>query len=151
MPIPRENRHIILYGLVLALLVLALKWLQWQFLILDNAIEIYIGFIALFFTLLGIWLARQLTKPKVKTVVVEKEVPIVSVPDKSLLEELNLSSREYEVLQLLAKGQSNNDIAENLYLSTSTVKTHLYNLYSKMEVKSRTQAMEKAKRLKNID
>ncbi len=151
MPIPRENRHIILYGLVLALLVLALKWLQWQFLILDNAIEIYIGFIALFFTLLGIWLARQLTKPKVKTVVVEKEVPIVSVPDKSLLEELNLSSREYEVLQLLAKGQSNNDIAENLYLSTSTVKTHLYNLYSKMEVKSRTQAMEKAKRLKIID
>ena len=151
MPIPRENRHIILYGLVLALLVLALKWLQWQFLILDNAIEIYIGFIALFFTLLGIWLARQLIKPKVKTVVVEKEVPIVSVPDKSLLEELNLSSREYEVLQLLAKGQSNNDIAENLYLSTSTVKTHLYNLYSKMEVKSRTQAMEKAKRLKIID
>ncbi len=151
MPIPRENRHIILYGLVLALLVLALKWLQWQFLILDNAIEIYIGFIALFFTLLGIWLAKQLIKPKVKTVVVEKEVPIVSVPDKSLLEELNLSSREYEVLQLLAKGQSNNDIAENLYLSTSTVKTHLYNLYSKMEVKSRTQAMEKAKRLKIID
>src|SRR5690606_13915827 len=151
MPIPRENRHIILYGLVLALLVLALKWLQWQFLILDNAIEIYIGFIALFFTLLGIWLAKQLIKPKVKAVVVEKEVPIVSVPDKSLLEELNLSSREFEVLQLLAKGQSNNDIAENLYLSTSTVKTHLYNVYSKMEVKSRTQAMEKAKRLKIID
>jgi len=150
MSISRDFGHIFLYGLALALLVFVLKWLQWKFLILDNAMEIYIGLIALFFTFLGIWMARQFIKPRVKTVVVEKEVPMAPSLDQSLLKELNLSSREYEVLQLLAKGQSNNLIAENLFLSTSTVKTHLYNLYSKLDVKSRTQAMEKAKRLKII-
>jgi ATP/maltotriose-dependent transcriptional regulator MalT len=64
------------------------------------------------------------------------------------LKKLNLSNREYEVLQLLTKGFSNSDIAEKLFLSLSTVKTHVSNLFMKMDVKSRTQAIEKAKRLK---
>lgn len=148
-------RHIVLYGLILAILVFALKWLQWKFLIVDNAIDIYIGLIAIFFTVLGIWVAAQLVKPKIQTVIVEKEV-IVAQPkgftiNETELKKLNLSNREYEILWLLAKGNSNTDIAENLFLSLSTIKTHVSNLYFKMEVKSRTQAIEKAKRLKIIE
>ena len=103
----------------------------------------------MFFTVLGVWIALQLVKPKVETLIVEKEVFIHSSDDMAIneseLKKLNLSTREYEVLQLLTKGQSNAEIAENLFLSLSTVKTHVSNLFVKMDVKSRAQAIEKAK------
>lgn len=143
-------RHIILYGLILAILVFILKWLQWKFLIVDNAIDIYVGLIAVFFTALGIWVAMQLVKPKTQTIVIEKAIPETISVNETELKKLNLSSREHEVLQLLAKGYSNADIANNLYLSVSTVKTHVSNIFLKMDVKSRTQTIEKAKRLKII-
>jgi len=153
MTLIKDIKHIFLYGLILACLVFILKWLQWKFLIIDNSIDIYIGLIAVFFTILGVWVATQLIKPK--TVVVEKEV-IVHQADEFVLNEielnkLNLSTREYEVLQLLGKGCSNSDIANQMFLSISTVKTHVSNLFLKMDVKSRTQAIEKAKRLKVIE
>ena len=155
MTLLKDFRHIILYGLILAALIFALKWLQWKFLIVDNAIDIYIGLIAVFFTVLGIWVATQIVKPKVETVIVEKEIFITQPEEFTIneteLEKLNLNSREYEVLQLLAKGHSNTDIAENLFLSLSTIKTHVSNLYFKMDVKSRTQAITKAKLLKIIE
>ncbi len=147
-----KTRHITLYGLLLAMLVFVLKWLQWRFLIVDNSLDIYVGLIAVFFTLLGVWVALQLVKPKVQTVVVEKEIYISPAEEPAIneaeLKKLNLSNREYEVLQLLTKGYSNAEIAEHLFLSLSTVKTHVSNLFIKMDVKSRTQAIEKAKRLK---
>jgi DNA-binding CsgD family transcriptional regulator len=150
-----EHRPILLYGLLLALLVFVLKWLQWKFLIVDNAIDIYVGLIAVFFTALGVWVANQLVKPKVETIIVEKEI-ILQQPenfriDESALEKLNLNPREYQVLQLLAKGHSNADIANDLFLSLSTIKTHTSNLYLKMDVKSRTQAITKAKLLRIIE
>lgn len=145
-----RTRHIMLYALLLAVLVFVLKWIQWKFLIVDNSTDIYIGLIAVFFTVLGIWVSTQLSRPK--TVVVEKEVYLQSASPAAVneveLKKLNLSSREYEVLQLLTKGYSNAEIAENLFLSLSTVKTHVSNLFVKMDVKSRTQAIEKARRLK---
>ena len=147
-----KTRHITLYGLIMAIFVFALKWFQWKFLVLDNATEIYSGLIAVSFTLLGIWVATQLTKPKIQKVIIEKE-SYVTLPaeveiNKAELQRLNLSNREHEVLHLLSKGQSNTEIAENLFLSLSTVKTHVSNLFVKMNVKSRAQAIEKAKRLK---
>lgn len=154
MTIFKEYKHIILYGFILAFFVFVLKWLQWKFLIVDNAIDIYVGLIAVFFTFLGIWVANQISRPKIKTVVVEKEIKVPEpnsyIPNECELKKLNLSSREYEVLQLLAKGKSNAEIGEELYLSIHTIKTHVSNLYLKMDVKSRTQAMDKAKRLKII-
>lgn len=147
-----KTRHITLYGLLLAILVFALKWFQWKFLIVDNSLDIYIGLIAIFFTILGVWVATQLAKPKVQTIIVEKEIYINQSDEFAIneteLKKLNLSNREYEVLQLLTKGYSNAEIAENLFLSLSTVKTHVSNLFVKMDVKSRAQAIEKAKRLK---
>jgi Response regulator containing a CheY-like receiver domain and an HTH DNA-binding domain len=150
-----RSRHLLLYGVLLALLVLLLKWLQWKFLIVDNSIDIYIGLIAIFFTMLGIWVATQLVKPKVEKLIVEKEVYIPQPQPFSVNEEelkkLNLSAREYEVLQLLAKGYSNAEIAKALFLSVSTVKTHVSNLFFKMDVKSRTQTIEKARRLRLVE
>lgn len=84
-----KTQYIILYGLLLAILVFALKWFQWKFLIVDNSLDIYIGLIAVFFTILGIWVATQLIKPKVQTVIVEKEV-YISQSDELTINETEL-------------------------------------------------------------
>ena len=134
-----KNKAVLLYGTGLALLLFLLKWLELRFIIFDHSMEIYIGAIAVIFTGLGIWLTLKLTKPKVETVIVEKEVS-----------RLGLSSRELEVLQLMAEGCSNDEIADRLFVSLNTIKTHTSNLFAKMDVKRRTQAIEKAKRLSLI-
>ncbi|HPN71122.1 MAG TPA: response regulator transcription factor [Saprospiraceae bacterium] len=150
----RSNKHIILYGAVLAILIFLLKWLQWKFLILDHSIEIYVGLVALLFTIMGFWIANQMTKTEVIINTVEKQVFVPSteifVLNETALLALDLSTREYEVLQLMEKGYSNAEIAEQLFLSLSTIKTHVSNLYQKMDVKSRTQAIGKAKALRII-
>jgi DNA-binding NarL/FixJ family response regulator len=85
-------------------------------------------------------------------VIVEKKVYVPQGGEFAVNEEelrkLNLTTREHEVLQLLSRGHSNAEIAERLFLSLSTVKTHVSNLLVKMDVKSRVQALEKAKRLR---
>ncbi len=140
------------YGITMAGLLLLLKWLEWRFVIIDHSIAIYIGLIALFFTFFGIWVAKQLLEVKTQTIVVEKEIYVPVTPEFVLneieLKKLNLTSREWDVLQLITQGKSNTEIASDLYLSTSTIKTHVSNILSKLEVKSRAQVMEKAKRLK---
>jgi NarL family two-component system response regulator LiaR len=147
----RKHKATLLYSVSLALLLFLLKWLELRFIIIDYSFEIYAGCIALIFTILGIWLALKLSKPKVKTVVVEKEVFVKSTGDfvrnTSLISELELSKREMEILNLLAQGLSNEEIASRLFVSLSTVKTHNQNLFVKLDVKRRTQAIEKAKRL----
>jgi DNA-binding CsgD family transcriptional regulator len=146
-----KNRRIVLYGVVLAVLMFLLKWLEFHFIIISNAYEVYVGAIAVFFTLLGIWLALKLTKPKVQTIVVEKPVYRNDAadfsPNQHELERLNLSRRELEVLELMAEGLSNQEISARLFVSLNTIKTHSSNLFEKMEVKRRTQAIEMAKRL----
>ena len=149
-----KNKAIILYSISLAFLLFLLKWLELRFIIFDHSFEIYIGFIAVIFTALGIWLALKLSKPKIKTVVVEKEVYITRnenfVLNTSLVAELELSKRELEILNLLAQGHSNQEIAAKLFISLSTVKSHIQNLFEKLDVKRRIQAVEKAKRLNLI-
>jgi len=149
-----RNKDTIIYSISLALLLLLLKWLELRFIIFDYSFEIYIGFIAVIFTALGIWLALKLSKPKIETIVVEKEVYINSntnfVLDTVLVLQLGLSKRELEILNLLARGHSNQEIAATLFISLSTVKTHLQNIFEKLEVKRRLQAVEKAKRLQLI-
>jgi len=154
-----KNKLIILYGLSLALLLFLLKWLEYRFIVISHSFEIYIGAIAVIFTGLGIWLSLKLSKPKIKTVVIEKEVIIEKevvltnsdfVFNQKEVEKLGISSRELEVLQLIAGGLSNNEIAEKLFVSLNTVKTHSSKLFEKLDVKRRTQAIEKAKRLSII-
>jgi NarL family two-component system response regulator LiaR len=156
-----RNKATIVYSISLAFLLFLLKWLELRFIIFDHSFEIYIGFIAVIFTALGIWLALKLSKPKIETVVVEKEVYVnrnETLPDRqagfvldtSLVSQLELSKRELEILGLLAQGHSNQEIAAKLFVSLSTVKTHIQNLFEKLDVKRRTQAVEKAKRLNLI-
>jgi ATP/maltotriose-dependent transcriptional regulator MalT len=131
-----------------------LKWLELRFIIFDHSFEIYIGFIAIIFTSLGIWLALKLSKPKIEKVMVEKEVYVARnenfVLDTSLVSQLELSKRELEILGLLAQGHSNQEIAAKLFVSLSTVKTHIQNLFEKLDVKRRIQAVEKARSLNLI-
>lgn len=149
-----KYKLIFLYGASLAVLLFLLRWLELHFLIMDHAFEIYIGAIAMIFTALGIWLALKLARPKVRTVVVEKEVYINNgsafILNEAALDKLNLSKRELEVLQLMAEGLSNQEIAGRLFLSLPTIKTHAGRLFEKLDVKRRTQAIEKAKRLQII-
>ena len=149
-----KNKGIIVYSISLAFLLFLLKWLELRFIIFDHSFEIYIGFIAVIFTTLGIWLALKLSKPKIETVVVEKEVYVSRnenfVLDTLLVSQLELSKRELEILNLLARGYSNQEIATKLFVSVSTVKTHIQNLFEKLDVKRRIQAVEKAKRLNLI-
>jgi NarL family two-component system response regulator LiaR len=63
---------------------------------------------------------------------------------------LDLSKREVEVLALMAEGYSNQEIAEKLFVSLNTIKTHTSRIFEKMDVKRRTQAVEMAKRLNII-
>lgn len=150
-----RNKHILLYGVSLAILLFLLKWLELRFIIIDYAFEFYIGAIAVIFMLLGIWLALKLTKPKIKTVIIEKEVHVnnshsdFTINEKEIAK-LGLSKRELEVLQLMAKGLTNQEIASRLFVSLNTVKTHSSKLFEKMDVKRRIQAIEKAKRLQII-
>jgi DNA-binding CsgD family transcriptional regulator len=150
-----KHRSIILYGMSLAFLMFLLKWLELRLIIFHHAFEVYAGIIAVIFTALGIWLALKLSKPKIETVVVEKEVYVTRhdqgfTPNALLIAELGLSKRELEILQLMALGHSNDEIAGKLFVSVSTVKTHNQNLFVKLDVKRRTQAIDKAKRLNLI-
>jgi len=150
----QKHRHIWLYAFCSAMLVFLLKWLEWKFLIADNSIDIYIGLIAIFFTGFGIWIASQVVKARVRTVIIEKEIilPALSTVEVNTTELalLNLTSREQEVLEHMCAGKSNAEIATALFLSVSTIKTHASNLFFKLDVKTRTQAIEKAKRLRLV-
>ena len=146
-----KNKTNLLYGALLGGLLFLLNWLELRFVIFDHSVEIYIGAIAVVFTLLGIWLAIKLIKPKVETVVVEKYLYTdPNIPfffNEKVLAELGMSKRELEVLQLMAQGLSNQEIAKQLFVSLNTIKTHSSKIFEKMEVHRRTQAIEKAKRL----
>jgi DNA-binding CsgD family transcriptional regulator len=146
----QSYKRILLYGLSLAGLLFLMRWLEFRLLVISHATELYVAVIALVFMVLGIWLAKQLTKPK--TVLVEKTVYISPSSEdfkrnEKAIEELGISKREFEVLELIAEGLSNNEIAERLFVSLNTIKTHSSKLFEKLDVNRRTQAVETAKRL----
>jgi DNA-binding CsgD family transcriptional regulator len=147
----KRHKELLGYAIMMAVLMLLLRWLEFRFMILEHQYEIYVGLIAGFFLLFGIWVANKITKPKEKTIIIEKEIRIPSNNDFILneaeLQERKISKRELEVLALMAEGLSNNEIAERLFVSLNTVKTHSAKLFEKLEVKRRTQAIETAKKL----
>jgi two-component system, NarL family, response regulator LiaR len=138
------KRTIVIYGLSLAVLVFLLKYLEYRLIVRDLSIEFYVGMVAIFFTTLGVWAGLRLTQKRV--VVVGPEF-IFNEPE---FKRLGISRREHEVLELMAKGLSNQEIADKLFVSLNTIKTHSSNLFLKLEVSRRTQAIQKAKELRLI-
>ena len=121
--------------------------IEFRFLVVEHSIEIYGGLIAALFAGVGIWLGLKLTKKK--EVLIIKEVPVPATVTFSLNEErlkdLGITKRELEILELIAQGMSNREIAEKLFVSENTVKTHSSRLFDKLSAKRRTQAVQIAK------
>ena len=144
--------HVVLYGLCGGILIAALKLIEFRFLVVEHALEIYGGLVAVIFASIGIWLGLKLTKNK--EVLVVKEVPVPSSQPFALNEErlklLGITKRELEILELMAQGLSNREIAEKLFVSENTVKTHSSRVFDKLGAKRRTQAVQIAKEMSLI-
>lgn len=138
---PAMRRTTILYATGLAVGVFVLQWLEYRHVARLLSTEIYIVLLAMLFTGLGIWIGMRLNTPA---------APTEFKRNRRAIETLGLTARELEVLALLASGDSNKEIAGRLYVSTSTVKTHLVHIYQKLDVLRRTQAVQKAKELSII-
>jgi NarL family two-component system response regulator LiaR len=143
------KKHILIYGLLGGLLIAVLKLLEYRFLVVEHSIEIYGGLIALLFAGVGIWLGLKITRKKevvvFKEVMVSAAVPFALNADR--LRELGVTPREREILELIASGMSNREIAEKLFVSENTVKTHSSRLFDKLGAKRRTQAVQIGKDL----
>lgn len=129
---------ILLYALVLALAAFALQWLEYRYFLKSISTDIYTVLLAVIFGSLGIWVGHRLTGRKTDGPF-ERNDPA--------LKSLGISSRELEVLEALAQGQSNKEIARSLGISPNTIKTHVAHLFEKLAVDRRVLAIEKAKTL----
>jgi DNA-binding CsgD family transcriptional regulator len=129
------------YGLALAALVFVLKYVEYRYWIRDMRVEVYVGVVAVLFTALGVWVGSMLLEGKKK----EVQAAPRSVPNQAVVRSLGISGRELEVLQLMAQGCSNQEIADKLFISLPTVKSHTSSLFIKLDVSRRTQAVHKAK------
>ncbi len=147
----------LLYGLVGGVLIAVLKFIEYRWLVVQHSVEIYGALVAALFASLGIWLGLKLTRPAAEVVVrevVEKEVQVPAstafVRDQARVEALGLTPRELEILACIAEGLSNQEIAERLFVSENTVKTHASRVFDKLDAKRRTQAVQRARKLRLI-
>lgn len=139
----RFSKSIILFSCLIALLAIGLQYLEYQYWIRSLSVEVYVGVIALVFMILGLWLGQKWKANPSKAA----NLPARTLLNADLAQKFGLSNREIEVLQLIAEGHSNQEIADQLYVSLSTVKTHVSNLFSKLDVQRRTQAMKKVQEM----
>ena len=135
-------RTVLLYGLGLAVAAVALEQLKFRYAASEISTDLYVGLLALGFTALGLWVGHRLTAKKLAAPFERNAAAIAT---------LGLTPRECEILDLLASGQSNKELARTLGVSPNTVKTHLANLFAKLDVDRRVKAIEKARFLSLID
>jgi DNA-binding CsgD family transcriptional regulator len=142
------KKVVLIYGICGGLLIAALQFAEYRFLVVEHSLEIYGGLIALIFASVGIWLGLTLTKTKEVLVVREVPVPVreTFVRNEPKLEELGITPHELEILEHIAGGMSTREIAAKLFVSQNTVKTHASRLFGKLQVNRRTQAVDVAKR-----
>lgn len=138
------KKTVAIYGALMAFLIFFLKFFEYRFLVRELSAEFYVGTVALLFTLLGIWVGSRLNASFRE----KHSIPARSPEEvSSRLEKLSISQREMDVLRLMAAGYSNQEIADQLFLSVNTIKSHSSNLFLKLDVKRRTQAILRAKSL----
>ncbi|MFI5206960.1 MAG: response regulator transcription factor [Gemmatimonadales bacterium] len=146
------RRHVLLYGLLGGVLIAGLKLIEYRWLVVEHSVEIYGGLVAAVFASLGIWLGLRLTR-HTRTVVVREVMlaaPVDFVRDEDKLESLGITPRELEILELIAAGLSNKEIAERVHVSENTVKTHSSRVFDKLGARRRTQAVQLGKELRLI-
>ena len=132
-------RTIFIYGLLLAALAVGLQWLEFQYVVRTHATETYVVLVALAFLGLGLWAGARLFR---------RAPPAAEFATNTAAQQsLRISERELEVLGRLAAGQSNKQIAQDLGISPNTIKTHVANLFEKLEVGRRTEAIRKGREL----
>jgi DNA-binding CsgD family transcriptional regulator len=129
------RKEVLLYGLIMASVLIVLKLLEASFFFQNISIEYYLSIVAITFLILGLWFGNRNKKYK-------KEVSLAPELMKKKLDKLGISNREYEVICKLSEGLSNKEIAESLYLSENTIKTHLANIFSKLNAKRRTEVLK---------
>jgi two-component system, NarL family, response regulator LiaR len=143
------KRTILICGLLGGLLIALLRWSEYQFLVIDHSVEIYAALVAAVFAGLGIWLGIRLTRTG--AVVGVEPVPAAAnspfVPDDKKRDDLGITRREMEILELVAQGMSNREIAEKLFVSENTVKTHCSRAFDKLGARRRTEAVLMGKKL----
>ena len=132
-------RTILVYGVILAAGAFGLQYIEYQYLVRQHATETYVVIVALGFLALGIWVGLRLFR--------STPAPREFAANTQAQQSLGISERELEVLRLLAAGQSNKEIANRLAVSPNTVKTHISNLFAKLEVRRRTAAIGRAREL----
>src|SRR6185436_10001603 len=131
-------RTVLIYGALLAAGAFGLQWLQYHMLVRAHPLEVYVALFALACMALGAWVAMRLWR--------RPPAPPAEL-DPQATQRLNISGRELEVLQLLAAGSSNKEIARQLEVSPNTVKTHVARLFEKLGASRRTQAIVRAREL----
>lgn len=129
-------KTVILYAIALAAAAAALQWVEYRYLAHAFSFEIYLALVAVAFLVLGAWVARRLTP---------RPAPAEFAVNQAAIRSLGLTPREHDILQRLASGQSNKELARTLDISPNTIKTHLARLYEKLEVRNRIEAIEKAR------
>ena len=143
------KRIVLLYGVCGGLLIAGLKAAEYRFVVIEHSIEIYGGVIAFLFAAVGIWLGLTLTRAKEASVA--SDVPTTAsqplAADHARALELGLTRREIDILREIAAGKSTREIADALFVSENTVKTHASPVFSKLNVRRRTQAVHVAKQL----
>jgi DNA-binding CsgD family transcriptional regulator len=139
------KKTVLLFGLLAGVLIAALRIVEYRFLVLEHSLEIYGGIIAIIFAALGIWLGLKLTRPRETVVIKEVTVSAPFQRNDARREELGITARELEILEAMAAGLSNREIAERLFVSENTVKTHAGRLFDKLSARRRTQAIQRAK------
>ena len=143
------RREIIIYGVTGGIVIVLLKLIEFRFLVVEHSIEIYGALVAVLFAGLGIWLGLKLTHKE--EVVIVKEIPVAATQPFALneqrLKDLGITRRELEILELIAQGLSNREIADKLFVSENTVKTHSSRLFDKLSARRRTQAVQIAKEM----
>jgi ATP/maltotriose-dependent transcriptional regulator MalT len=143
------KRQVLIFGLIGGVLIALLKWSEYQFLVLEHSLQIYGALTAATFAALGIWLGLKLTRTRETVVVKEIHVPAPQIftPNEQKRDDLGITRREMEILELVAQGMSNREIADKLFVSENTVKTHCSRAFDKLGARRRTQAVQMGKEL----
>jgi DNA-binding CsgD family transcriptional regulator len=148
------KRHVLIYGLIAGVLIAALNLIQYRYLVVEHSVEIYGGLIAAVFSAVGIWLGLRITARRQPVAPAANSGPAARMipsppfaPDERHREDLRITPRELEILNLIAQGMSNREIAERLFVSENTVKTHSSRVFEKLGAKRRTQAVQLGKEL----